>query len=659
VIGRIARRLLRPLRYARALRAARSEDHAFPAVTGTLRRHLGSLPPSLFAAHASELRRLLPLYLEHRFNLLGSGWVKVAYGETYAGFGPHRYGPGSALPSDWRDAGHAFAAHRTRTRELLAMMTPGYVPLDWQVDFKSGWRWDAHALGLASPIGHRPGVDIKLPWELARLQHLPALATGYALGGQPGFAAPQTYADEFRDLVLDFIAFNPAGLGVNWTCAMDVAIRAANMALGWDLMRSAGAQFDPAFTAALASSLLAHGRFVRAHLEWHDGKRANHYLADVAGLAFIAAYLPESSETRGWLDFAAQELDNEIRYQFLTDGASFEGSTAYHGLSGEMAVFSAALLVGEGRPLSAEAQTRLAGALRFSRAVTKPDGDIVQIGDNDSGHFFKLTQLIEPLGLEEKHLDQRRFQRAAAALLGEGGASLEAVVIAELARGAVFSADVSAPVPAARTFLSSAARRCVRIIIPAKLKALKTAAFPEFGLYIWRGQNDFISVRCGQAAHDVHGGHAHNDQLSIELLIGGIGWTADPGSFIYTPDLAARDRYRSLAAHFAPKGSREPGDFSAGPFRLKDRAHARMHVFKADEFLGAHDGFGETVFRRLVLEADRIVIHDLYGGPDIGPATELQDHSLATPDDLLQLWGLTLPFSFGYGMAARAAIRSR
>jgi hypothetical protein len=84
-----------------------------------------------------------------------------------------------------------------------------------------------------------------------------------------------------------------------------------------------------------------------------------------------------------------------------------------------------------------------------------------------------------------------------------------------------------------------------------------------------------------------------------------------------------------------------------------------MHVFKAREFLGAHDGFGETVFRRLVLETDRIVIQDLYGGPDIGPATELQDHIPATPGDLAQLWGLTLPFSSGYGIAARTAIRSR
>ncbi len=81
---------------------------------------------------------------------------------------------------------------RPDVRALLAMLSPDYAPLDWQVDFKSGWRWDETALGVTSPIGHKPGVDIKVPWELARLQHLPALAGGFALGGQPGFMeAPQ------------------------------------------------------------------------------------------------------------------------------------------------------------------------------------------------------------------------------------------------------------------------------------------------------------------------------------------------------------------------------------------------------------------------------------------------------------------------------------
>lgn len=650
-MGRIARRLMRPLRRAGAQWRARGEGHAFPAVPGNLRRRLGPLSATFFAQQAAVAQKILPLYLEHRFNLLGSGWVRVAHAERYAGFGPYRYGPGPALPPDWRSAGHALPSHRARTQALLAMISPDYVPLDWQVDFKSGWRWDLRALGVTSPIGHKPGVDIKVPWELARLHHLAALATGYALGGQPGFAAAEIYAREFRDVVLDFIAFNPPGFGVNWACAMDVAIRAANIALGWDLFCSLGAEFDSAFEASLASSLLAHGRFVRENLEWHGGVRANHYLADIAGLIFIAAYLPQTDETRGWKAFAARELDQEIRFQFLPDGAAFEGATAYHGLSGELAVFASAMLAGEGLSIGAESRQRLAGSLRFSRAITKPDQDIVQIGDNDSGHFLKLTALFDPLALEEKHLDQRRFRSAAAALLGEGDGSLEAEVVSQLARGHHFAAAAPVPLPVFHTVAPSPALRCIRLIIPARLDGLECAAFPDFGLYVWRGKNNFVSVRCGRRPdHDVHGAHVHNDQLSVELFLNGVAWTRDPGSFVYTPDIKTRDCYRSADAHFAPRGPCEPGDFSAGPFRLKDRAHARVLRFDGREFLGAHDGFGETVFRRVRLKTDGIAIEDLYGGNEIMSSTNVTEHRPASPAELAALWNLRLPFSLGYGI---------
>ncbi len=354
-------------------------------------------------------------------------------------------------------------------------------------------------------------------------------------------------------------------------------------------------------------------------------------------------------------------MDNEIRFQFLPDGAGFEGATAYHGLSGELAVFAAALLAGEGKPISQEAQARLAGALAFSRAITKPDHTIVQVGDNDSGHFFKLTPLAEPMGLEECHLDQRRFQSAAAALLGEGGASLEAVVVTELVRG-----RVSFPLPRHRqrpaaTPLHAVAGANAACASQSRRGRAQWRRRPfRISVFIYGAGSDSLRrMRCGPAAYDAHGAHAHNDQLCIELFLGGIAWTRDPGSFVYTPDLKARDAYRSGSAHFAPRGPREPGDFSAGPFRLKDHAHARMHAFNAREFLGAHDGFGETVFRRLRLETDGVVIEDLYGGSETGPATRIEDLAPPSPAALGALWNLTLPFSPGYGVQERAAIRSR
>ena len=81
------------------------------------------------------------------------------------------------------------------------------------------------------------------------------------------------------------------------------------------------------------------------------------------------------------------------------------------------------------------------------------------------------------------------------------------------------------------------------IILPPQaiaLKELGCLAYPEFGLFIWRNSRSFISVRCGPIGQHGNGGHAHNDQLAVEIEIDGVAWARDPGTFIYRADFVAR-----------------------------------------------------------------------------------------------------------------------
>src|SRR5437879_2037781 len=92
-------------------------------------------------------------------------------------------------------------------------------------------------------------------------------------------------------------------------------------------------------------SIYEHGLYIVKNLEW-SANRANHYLANIAGLIFIAAYLPSTEETDGWLAFAVQELIVEVDQQFYSEGSNVEGSTAYHRLSAEMVYFATSLILG-------------------------------------------------------------------------------------------------------------------------------------------------------------------------------------------------------------------------------------------------------------------------------------------------------------------------
>ena len=135
-----------------------------------------------------------------------------------------------------------------------------YVPIDWQLDFKSGYRWNESTWCKDIRFGDTPGVDVKVPWELARMQHLPMLAWAYGLSdqGENGFQPASAYAQEFRNEILDFMATNPPRYGVNWYCAMDVGIRVVNWLVAHDLFLSFGVEFDHDFEVALTNSVCRH-----------------------------------------------------------------------------------------------------------------------------------------------------------------------------------------------------------------------------------------------------------------------------------------------------------------------------------------------------------------------------------------------------------------
>ncbi len=608
---------------------------------------------------------LIRHYLGHRFDLLGSGWTEVAYGIAAKGFDGHAYPAAAAWNED--AAGRRLnAGNRARAAEIRALIGNGYAPIDWQIDFKSGFRWSERRPSKMIFYGHKPGADVKVPWELARLQHLPQLAIAYGAGGE------DELKEEFRNQVLDFLAANPPRFGVNWSCAMDVAIRAANMCLGLDLFRAAGAEFDSPFMAEFQSALTAHGRHIRQNLEWHPRHRANHYLADICGLLFIAAYLPKSAETRKWMDFAYPQFTAEVMRQFTPDGANFEASTCYHRLSGEMAVYTSALVIGlakEGEaPFPADYLVRLERIAEFTIHATKPDGHVVQVGDNDSGRFFNLTPALHdrenPADDHLDHLDHLDHRALVAAVAGlfdrddfrefaggnfaadsavvralSGGKTMQAAHTPMIARGRLVKIGPEAPPGGTETV--------IRLPDPGVLEGLVTAAYPDFGLYIFRSARFFMSIRSGPIGQNGNGGHAHNDQSAVELQIDGEDWLADPGTYVYTPAPALRDDYRSVLAHAAPRhGTEEPARLDLGLFRLEDRARAICLRFDDGGFHGVHHGFGRAMHRIVDIGRGRISIRDVIE-PGGG---ETESVTVTSAGELRLHLGLSLPFSPGYGI---------
>jgi hypothetical protein len=159
----------------------------------------------------------------------------------------------------------------------------------------------------------------------------------------------------------------------------------------------------------------------------------------------------------------------------------------------------------------------------------------------------------------------------------------------------------------------------------------------------------FLAVRCGSIGQRGNGGHAHNDQLHVELVIDGVPCTTDPGTYVYTPLPERRNEYRSVRAHFAPSRARggEPSDLSVGLFYLGDDPRAEVLAFGRQGFIGTHRGFGAPIYRVVEIDRSGVRIVDHFhealvrlpwpeSGKAVGPAP-----------------GPAVAFSPGYGLIAR------
>ena len=441
----------------------------------------------------------------------------------------------------------------------------GYAPVDWYLDpvrrlrFPRGVPYKAWKLYEMRPAN----ADVKYPWELARCQHWVTLGQAFQLSGDERF--PREIARELDD----FVEANPVGIGINWTCTMDVALRAVSWALGLELVQASG-HLDSAFWHRASEALFDHGVFIRANLENTYEVTSNHFLSNVVGLWFLGAVFADLPQGVEWQAFARASLEQEIDVQVLPDGADFESSVPYHRLVAELFLGSARLADRQGAPLSAHYLARVADMAAYLAAVQRPDGLMPQLGDADDGRLHVFSGYGSTSPQDGRHLlgaAAAMFDRPDwAALAGEVGEW-------EAAWWGLPMVSPSAAVPAIRLF-------------------------PDAGVAVTRtGAGHYLVITNGIVGTKGFGNHKHNDQLSFEYHHGGVALVVDPGSYVYTSDADARNLFRGTAYHNTVEVDRvEQNDLRPEwLFRLFETANGEHLSFTdradASEYVGRHHGY--------------------------------------------------------------------
>ena len=468
--------------------------------------------------------------------------------------------------------------------------------LPWHTDFKTGRQWPLqYAPDIEYAELDRP-TDVKVPWELSRAQHFAIIGQAYWLTGD------ERYPEEFVSEVTDWIAQNPWAYGVNWICAMDVALRAVSWIWGFYFMSGAKACASAEFRGAFIRALYLHGEYIATHIERSD-VNGNHYLCDAVGLVFLGTFFQSTKQGRAWLQTGREMIDAEIFNQTSADGVDFEKSTAYHRLALEAFVTCGVLLAQQGEPFSHEWQARLERMIEFVEAYVKPDGRIPLVGDADDGRIQKLgTQPVN---------DHRYLLSTGAALFGRGDF--------KRAAGRFWEESFWLLGPDGASAFDSVA---------TAPSAPESKAFADGGYYVLRSERAHVFVDCGEVGMHGRGGHGHNDILGFELWLDGVNLVTDCGAYLYTASREWRNRFRSTAFHNVVQVDDQELNRFISPdhlWQLCDDARPVTAEWQVSErvasFRGAHTGYlrldppvGVSREIDLLKDAPEVVIRDAVDG---------------------------------------------
>lgn len=463
-------------------------------------------------------------------------------------------------------------------------------PMDWNRDPVTGKVWERRFWADYDLENDPAGRDSKIIHELNRHQHLPRLANAFLLTGNEQFAS-QALAH-----IESWIDQNPAGQGVQWHSSLEIAIRSISWL--WTLfMLVPSRSLDERGAQRAGDSLFAQLEHVYRHLSAYSSP--NTHLIGEATALFIAGLMFEECRcAKAWLARATGILIRESEKQIFEDGVYGERSTYYHCYALDFYLQALILAQVNRVALPRAVWNRVEKMLEFLMHVTRPDGTIPLLGDDDGGRALALNQrtyrgFLDALSTGAVLFRRGDFKHQSAKLWEE-------------------------------TYWLLGEQGC------STYHSIESKAPRESSLFC--AQGGYAVQRSGWGERDSHaifdfgglglfnGGHAHAGCLSISLFADGRERLVDPGTFVYNGAPSWRSYFRSTRAHNTVAIDGREQAQAGGTFRWNSKiaSRAARRAEPPVEYIEAeHKGYSPVVHRRRVLyvEPGYWIAADDFRGP--------------------------------------------
>jgi len=463
--------------------------------------------------------------------------------------------------------------------------------IDWHSDRVHGKRAPRKPFHSIRYLDFEQVGDVKVTWELNRLQHLVTLAKAYRLSGNEKFAT------ELFDQGKHWWRENPYPIGVNWTSSLEVAFRSLSWLWVYFLLKDSKA-CPGWFRADWLQALGISGRHIERYLSTYFSPNT-HLLGEGVALFFIGTLCPELKSAADWKQRGWKIVLQESERQVQSDGLHFEQSVYYHVYALDFFLHARILASRNGMVIPKQFDQTLIKMLDalslLGRAGVPP-----RLGDDDGGRLFEpqrngAEHMLDPLSTGAVLFQRGDFKSLAGEVREE--------TLWLLGPDAAPSFDE----------------------LPSAEPSRESVALSNSGLYLMAGSNlgQQLVIDAGRQGAGT-AGHGHADALSVCIGRDGHSLMIDPGTYEYVGAGSERNKFRGTAAHNTMRVDGQNQADPQNPFAWKNLPKTTAERWITGEtfdyFVGSHDGYrrlsSPVIHRRFIfsLKSQLVVIRDVAEG---------------------------------------------
>ena len=443
----------------------------------------------------------------------------------------------------------------------------------WNAGFQTDNTWPEEPFSPTINISQRVDIgDIRTNWELNRHFQFAALAKSYYC------TKNQVYLSELKELFFDWNKHNLFLHGVEWTSAMELAIRVNSWVYTLAFLNKASCKEE--IIRELEHGILVMTDYIMKHRARFSSAN-NHLIVEMYAVALVgilADYTP-------WKDEALKILTEELPRQNYTDGVNKEMSLHYQSFVMEAYGLLWILMMKNHIDVPAVWKTYLTAMTEFVADSTDDFGRTMEFGDNDEGKILDLN------GAVENHYQY---------VLNLMGCLLD------------------------KSYTDTAWHENLEWIVPSTIRTVKERYTPGLvccrkeGGYTFLRSRDrrvLIGIDHADLGYGSIAAHGHADALSFQLLIDGQPVFVDSGTFNYHVTPEGRNFFRSTAAHNTVMIDGQEQSEMLGPFIWGKKACASLLDITENDGLVStsmecQEAAGTHIRRIVFNQKDQLEIHD-------------------------------------------------